>query len=200
MVETINNTQMTKYILHGGATRLPSENNNNFFKEIVKDLPNPASILLIYFARDEKDWNDLFSQEEKNFVNADPSKQVYLTLADKNIETLVNDIKNSDAIYIRGGSTPKLIEVMRKINNLAELFKNKTVAGSSAGAYLLAKYWYSKDRDDGKEFGEGLGILPLKVFCHFSQGDESILKRLEQHGENLKIYAIEETKFEVIKA
>ena len=48
---------MTKFILHGGRTKLKNENNKNFFKECVKGFVEPVRILLIcYSTRNIKDW------------------------------------------------------------------------------------------------------------------------------------------------
>ncbi len=187
---------MTKYILHGGATKIDSEENNKFFKEIVADLADYSRVLLIYFARDEDTWENRLSQEEKKFNLAAGEKKILLTVATKNIPQLIEDIKDSDAIYICGGDTPKLIDVIKEVPDLKSLLQNKTIAGSSAGAYVLSKYYYSKDL---KSIGEGLGILPIKSFCHYFETDEKEVKELEDYKEKLELLKIPETKFMVLK-
>lgn len=186
---------MTKYILHGGAARIDSEENNKFFKEIVSDLADYSKVLLIYFARDEETWENCLSEEEKKFNLAAGGKKILLSVATKNITQLAEDIKDSDAIYICGGDTPKLVDVMKKVSDLKNLLKNKTVAGSSAGVYVLAKYYYSKDLS---QIGKGLGILPIKAFCHYFETDGKEVKELENYKEKLDLYKISETKFTVL--
>lgn len=187
---------MTKYILHGGKTGIDCEENNKFFKEIVADLADYSKVLLIYFARDEDTWENRLSEEEKKFNLAAGGKKILLTVATKNIPQLIEDIKDSDAIYICGGDTEKLIDAMKNVPDLKNLLQNKTVAGSSAGAYILSKYYYSKDLN---QIGEGLGVLPIKSFCHYLTTDEKEIKELEDFKEKLELYKIPETKFMVLK-
>lgn len=187
---------MTKYILHGGATKIDSEENNKFFKEIVADLSDYAKVLLIYFAREEDTWENRLSEEEKKFNLAAGGKKILLTVATKNIPQLIEDIKDSDAIYICGGDTLKLVDVMKDVPDLKNLLKDKVVAGSSAGVYILAKYYYSKDL---KSIGEGLEVLPMKAFCHYLKTDEKEVKELEDYKEKLELYKIPETKFIILK-
>ena len=87
-------------------------------------------------------------------------------------------------------------EVFKKIENLAKLFEGKIVGGSSAGAYVLSKYFYSNSRDS---VHEGTGVLPIKCFAHYSDEKADKLKMLKEYGEDLKIYTIPETEFIVIE-
>jgi len=43
---------MTKYILHGGATRVKSQSNRDFFIEILKDLDEPINLLISVHAKE----------------------------------------------------------------------------------------------------------------------------------------------------
>lgn len=68
---------MTKYILHGGNTSVKSESNKRFFYEILKDLPSPVDLLIIYFAIiDEAQWQDKFKEDKTNFSLANPDKKI----------------------------------------------------------------------------------------------------------------------------
>ncbi|PIR97924.1 MAG: hypothetical protein COT89_02540, partial [Candidatus Colwellbacteria bacterium CG10_big_fil_rev_8_21_14_0_10_42_22] len=44
---------MTKYILHGGSAKLENDSNKKFFQELVKNVPDQGSVLLVYFAYDK---------------------------------------------------------------------------------------------------------------------------------------------------
>ena len=67
---------MTKYILHGGAAKRDTEDNKKFFKEITKGLADPARILIVCFARNEAEWNDLFENTKLKFTAASPEKNM----------------------------------------------------------------------------------------------------------------------------
>jgi len=47
---------------------------------------------------------------------------------------------------------------------LKPLLEGKTVAGSSAGAYALARFGASHDE---AEVREGLGLVPIRIVCHY---------------------------------
>lgn len=70
------------------------------------------------------------------------------------------------------------------INGLKKLWQGKIIAGTSAGVHVLSKYYYSARRNF---IGQGFGILPIKVICHYSDDKKDGLKQLEDYGEKLKI-------------
>jgi len=187
---------MTKYILHGGRTSTPSIHNTNFFKEMVKDLPEPVRILNVYFAISKEKWEELFEGDKKKFSSFNPDTEMEFTLASDDIDTFINQIKSADTIYIRGGRELLVYEIFKKIENLKGLFDGKVVGGSSAGAYVLSRYSYSNNRDS---IQKGTGVLPIKCFAHYSDEKADKLKILKEYGEDLKIYTIPETEFIVIE-
>ena len=48
---------MSKVILHGGYPNTPAQSNKDFFAEISKDLPEGAQILVVYFSREENEYD-----------------------------------------------------------------------------------------------------------------------------------------------
>ncbi len=184
---------MTTYILHGGSTRKDSDDNKRFFSETVSNLNSPIKILCVYFACNKDMWLKKFNQDKVNF-NHSQKKELIFTIADENVKILVKQIKNTDVIYFRGGETKKLIAVMKNISNLKDLLQDKVVVGSSAGVYMLSKYYANNI-----EIGEGLGILPIKSIAHYSKKRFDLAKQLNDHKENLKVYKIPEEKFFVIE-
>lgn len=188
---------MTKYILHGGATSNKTENNRKYFFEMIKDVPKDAAVLCVYFASDKELWLKKFEQDKTNFSSALPESNFSFILADDKISILVEQIKKADVVYFRGGKTDMLAEVLVKVNNLGELLKGKVVSGSSAGVYVLSKYYYSHNK--GGIFS-GLGVLPIKTICHYDVGKKDKLEELKKHGEELEVYTIPEEKFIVIEA
>lgn len=187
---------MTKYILHGGETGRKTKDNKKLFIEMTNELSDRANILCVYFSRPKKIWPQLFKQDKINFSSASLKKDFNFTLADDKTDALTNQIKKADVIYLRGGDTDMLKKTLNKVEKLVKLWQGKIVSGSSAGAYVLSKYYYSNDKACIKE---GLGVLPIKTFCHYSKDKSDKLEGLKKHGEDLKIYAIPEEKFIIIE-
>ncbi len=175
---------MTKFILHGGYTSDDNEDNKNFFKEVTK---SAKQILCIYFAKEKNRWEEAFENDKKktNFKN--------LILA--NEEEIENQIKEADTIWIRGGDTDLLKEKLSKIN-FKELIKGKTIAGSSAGVYVLVKYYFSNNK---RKLGKGFGILNIKAFCHFTEKDRSNLEKLKQYKEEIETIVLPDYKYVVVE-
>ncbi|NQV00141.1 MAG: Type 1 glutamine amidotransferase-like domain-containing protein, partial [Parcubacteria group bacterium] len=178
---------MTKYILHGGYTSSLSIHNTNFFKEMVKGLSEPVKVLTVYFAASKEKWQELFEDDKKKFSSFNLDIEMEFILASDNMDILISQIKSADTIYIRGGRELLVYEIFKRIKNLAELFEGKVVSGSSAGAYVLSKYFYSNIRNS---IQEGTGLLPIKAFCHYAEEKAAKLKRLKAHGEDLEVYTI----------
>lgn len=187
---------MTKYILHGGAITRKTEENKKFYSEIVKSLSDDANILCVYFSREKKLWAGLFEEDKFNFSVAAPEKVFNFVLADDQIDNLVGQIKKADAIYIFGGNTDNIKAVLGKVENLKELLKGKVVAGESAGINVLSVYFYSNRLE---KISAGLGVLPIKTFCHYTEDKTDKLEELKNYGEDLKVYALSEEKFVVIE-
>jgi len=186
---------MTKYILHGGNTHTKSKDNNRFFQEIVKDCPDVCNLLIVYFSREENEWPELLKEDKENFISANPAKKINFVLASKDKQTFIKQVKQADAIYMRGGETVMLVNTLKGIKNLKDLFSGKVVAGSSAGAYVLSRYYI----DSREDLGKGLGILPIKTFAHYDDSRKDELIRLKNHRQKLPTCVLEEGKFVVIK-
>jgi len=151
----------TKYILHGGYTRKKNAENIKFFTEFFRDIPENGTILAVLFASEndgDENYFKKFCGRLKNYT----SKEV--TFLKANRDDFIEQATKSDAIFLQGGNTRRILKVMRDYKNLSEVFAGKTIAGSSAGAYTLATLGTSHDE---KNMREGLGILPLRVVCHY---------------------------------
>jgi len=189
---------MTKYILHGGETSRQSLDNKKFFSEVTSDLSDGATILCVYFAREKERWPKALEQDKQYFSSTTTTRQKVFkfVLADDKTYTLKKQVKQADVIYLRGGDTEMLKEALSKIENLSELWQGKIIAASSAGVYVLSKYYYTNSKDD---IYKGLGILPIKTFCHYAEEKSDKLEKLKMYGEDLKVYAIPEEKFFIIE-
>jgi hypothetical protein len=184
---------MVKYILHGGDTGEVNPYNTAFFAELSKGLKNGSKILLNYFARPKDIWRDLASEDKKKInVNA---KQKKLEFEIAQESKIVDQLKSASVMYMRGGETNLLKKELVKYKNLAKLFENKVIAGSSAGVYVLSKYYFGNDT---KKVGHGLGILNLKVYCHYKDSDKDIVEALINFKEDLELLVLPNYKFQVI--
>jgi peptidase E len=194
---------MTKFILHGGYVSAPCQSNDNYFKEIISSVAGPMKVLIVYFAVEKDRWQEELEKHQKLFLTQAKNKQIEFALASEDSKEFIRQIKDNDVVFIRGGSTLMLKNQLDKIANFSELIRNKVVAGSSAGAIVFAKYYYSNGRD---QISHGLDILHVKIITHYlSTGEYAAtsgpdkLKMLEDYKEKLPVYAIPETEFIVVE-
>lgn len=189
---------MTKFILHGGirhgSQQLLSE--MSFFSEFIKDLPKHARVLCVYAAIDSDRWEDEFKREQEKISALMGLNAVELELGSNDAQELAEQIVRSDAVYFRGGYSSELIKsTLMKVSNLRELLKNKIVAGSSAGAYALSKYYISVKG----VLGKGLDIVSCKVMAHYTDERIAELEALKKYGEDLPLYALKEGEYVIIE-
>lgn len=89
-------------------------------------------------------------------------------------------MKWCDVLYLRGGETLDLKAGLTKTNDWFELVKGKTIAGSSAGVYVLSTDYFG---NDSQKLGKGLSILNLKSYCHFDEAkDMYVIEALSNVG------------------
>jgi len=182
----------TKYILHGGNAQDKNDDNARFFQEILSDFPNCANILLIQFAAiPEK--QDIYKERHiSQFKNVSNGRKLVYQVADE--DNLIDQIKWANVLYFcgssGGGATLRLLDTMRKFDNLKELFDDKTIAGESAGTNCLTVLCYSKSGG----IVNGLGLVPMKSIVHYEADDE---KALENIGNNLESVYLNSYQFEV---
>lgn len=151
----------TKYILHGGFTRDDNDENKKFFSECFEDVPKKANILIVLFATEgggDIEYYENFCNRLQTFTD----KELTFTKADQ--DNFIHQVQKADAVFLQGGDTNRLISALEKYSDLSELFKGKTIIGSSAGAYALAVLCTSHSEAVVRK---GLGILPLRVVCHY---------------------------------
>jgi len=180
----------TKYILHGGAAQLIIKENDPFYTEILKDTPDDLKILFVYFGNDPKRNEERKKGNIEQFNRIKGDKKIEYKIAEE--DKFLDQIKEADVIYIRGGSTPMLMEVLGKFKNLKEVFKGKIVSGESAGMNSLAKYCFSKS---GGGVVRGLGIIKVKTISHFD-GVRGV-KELEKIAPDLEKCYLPEFKYKV---
>ena len=112
----------------------------------------------------------------------------------------LSELKEADAVFFNGGDTRKLLAQLRTCPDLQSYVENKTVAGSSAGAYALAAYGASHTE---KIVRSGLGFVPLRVICHYESqtlppSSESVTM-LEQTAQNLELVHLKDYEWRVFQ-
>ena len=193
---------MTKFVLHGGGSKTwneaeHQENYQTVTRVLTKGFQSPVIVLLVYFARLPEFWDEKFKEDEVNFSKEVIGLDCILEVADPDPKLFEEQVKKSDIIFVRGGNTKPLIEAIQRTLNFGQLIKDKVYFGSSAGAYLVSKYYYSNDRH---QIEEGLGILPIKCFAHWDESQQKNLDELKNHGEVLPITLLREGEYKVINS
>jgi peptidase E len=153
---------MTKYILHGGCTNKKNELNRTYYEECTKELEDGSTVLFMYFASKEEDIPRKFEEDKGKILETTKVKNLNLVLATE--DNFLSQLKEAHSIYIKGGNTTKLLDVLKKFPQFASELDGKIVAGSSAGAYIISTCYISSSKGS---VHKGLGILPIRVSCHY---------------------------------
>jgi peptidase E len=192
---------MTKYILVGGYPHKALDGGKAFSEELVKDFNEPVKILDCLFARPTDNWQTAFAQDKEFFSKHLAHIMIELELADP--AKFINQLRWANAIYIRGGTTALLMDLLSKTDNWISELNGKTLAGSSAGADLIGKYYYDLDT---LELGDGLGLVSVKTLVHYGSDYNApnidwakAEKKLKNYKEDLEILKLSEGGFKVIK-
>lgn len=168
----------TRIILHGGFT--PGDRpSNQFFQEILKTVPQNPKILLVYFAKEEDRIQKNYEEDIKQFNENKGNKNLHLEMAVK--DTFIDQILNADTLYLHGGRTEKLLNALKEFPDFKRSIQGKVVAGDSAGANVLSSFFYSASMG----IGQGLGILPIKIICHYKEENKDKLKASKPELETL---------------
>jgi len=181
---------MTKYILHGGNTKELNEDNNGFFREMTLGLPGRVHVLLNYFSRLDSEIEECAKEDKRRLLKNSQNKDLSFEIADP--QKFIDQLKKCNIMYMRGGDSAKLIKMMSPFSDLKELFKNKVIVGSSAGVYVMTRYYWENDTGI---LGEGLGILNFKVYCHYNPNDINIVNKLQEYKENLPLLTLPNCKW-----
>lgn len=72
---------MTKFILHGGFTRIDNEPNRAFFKEFLADVHDGGNVLMVFFALREDDPTDTFKELSDRMQSEAADKKIHFVLA-----------------------------------------------------------------------------------------------------------------------
>ncbi len=185
------------YILHGGFEREDNELNRSFYQEVLKGVSDNGTLLLVHFAsthspEEVKETHELQEKRMQSLTN----KHINVEFATE--EDFLNQVEHADAIHMRGGHTPKLLSVLKNYPELAAMFSNKTISGSSAGAYALAKYGPGHSEEGIRE---GLGLVPIRLACHYESlelpPDSESLTELKAMATELELVTLRDFEWRV---
>jgi len=167
---------MTTFLLHGGATSKKCPENDRFFAQFTRLINKPKfKISLCYWARTPDKWNSV-SKRDINQILAfsDKSIDFYIPPTPRD---LLNQIDDSDVIYVAGGDAEPIEPLFPDLVFLKTKLKGKVFAGSSMGAFLACQnYVLSFDSQDDSSLHHGLGLLPIQILCHWDLEDRKDFK------------------------
>ena len=182
---------MTKIILHGGYAGHPDPQNNPFFSEMLKGFSGSINVLLVFFAKPVEEYGRLYNEVTSNFQKNAKDKELHFEIASEN--DFLEHVANADIIYLQGGRTLKLIDVLKQYPEFEKVASGKVIAGESAGAYALSACFYSKT--EGGLF-EGLAFVPAKVICHYEGMNE---EKLEECSSELETLLLKDYEYKVFE-
>lgn len=197
---------MTKYVLNSGGIRNQPELRKKFHLELIKGLSNNPKFILCNFAQGREYWEIKF-QNYSNAITEDMPSGVKPTFELATPSLFAEQCREADVIYFHGGDD-YLLQYWMKQFNLAELFKNKVVATTSASSDMLSTHYWT---GDWQQCADGFGVLPIKFIAHYQSGYgdadprgtidwQRAYDELVAFGDtSLPIYALKEGEYIVIE-
>ena len=181
----------TTFILHGGFTpKKENEDNSDFYKEILKDAPRNVRILIVPFAKDIERIAPTTERVMREFNQYRWQEKLDFEVA--NEQSFIAQVRSADIVYFQGGTSVKLLGVLKRFPGLKELLKGKIVAGESAGANVLGMFFFGPSANG---VFEGLGILPVKIIPHYKEEYKDAFMDI---GQDLESVFLKEYEFRVI--
>ena len=87
-------------------------------------------------------------------------------------------------------------KILCRKTKFQQVILGKVIAGSSAGAYVLSRFFYTSSH----EIQEGPGILPIAIRCHY-QGEPRIVAELKPYTDKygLEMVLLKDCEYKVIE-
>ncbi len=169
----------------------PNPQNDRFFAACSESLSPGDTVLHLGFARpDDGERDEIFARDCALLAAATDKELTYVSATKAD---LVEQLKAAKLIFGGSGHTSELVNAVKTCPEFAELIQGKVYAGSSAGAYLVASKYYS---NDGQEVRDGLGILPIKILCHYGNSEFNALDNakaiVESAGDDLETVVLKD--------
>ena len=159
---------MKRLVLMGGRPWMAADGGKQFVKVLLRYFPERARLAFCIFAQDEQDWE----QTRRLNIDAidrfrDKTEVEYRTMTAENFEEVS---AWADIIYMPGGSPPKLKAALERHDDLAALWDDKVIAGSSAGADVLCEHYLCYTQ--GQELLDGLSWVKATCIPHWRNDGE----------------------------
>ena len=192
---------MKKFILIGGYPHKAADGGKALCEEMVKGFSEPIRILDCLFARPLDNWEKAHQQDKEFFPKNLPNSKLDIELAQPSV--FLDQLEKTDVLYFRGGSTGALMKALGQFPNWSEKLDGKTIAGSSAGMDMLARYCFNLDT---LQLEDGLGLLPIKTIPHWKSDYnapninwDDAKQSLSEYMEDLPIVTLGEGEFKVFE-
>ncbi len=174
----------------GGEINYNGSSQTIAIDEEIISLSNKKTPLVLFVPTASNDSDSYFNSfksyyEEKFNCNVQVLKLIESNISEKEIE---EKISLCDIIYVGGGDTEKLMNVLKEknIRKIINRYANKLVlSGISAGGICWFNEGYSKDKN---MFMRGLNLTNISFFPHYNKNDDLLIKKIV---ENKKIIACE---------
>lgn len=161
----------TAYILAGGNDLLFEDYGNRLTGQIAAHATERPRVLSCFFSTPEQEWPAKYAKWKewlaKNFTHG--FSYSYAKKA-----TFLQQIDDADVIYLHGGNTQLLFDTFPPIEDFVKHANGKIVVGSSAGANILSKKYWSSSRAVPCK---GLGILDVNIMVHYGAAHHEGLDR-----------------------
>ncbi len=158
---------MKHLILGGGYLNKAADGGNRWVETLLARTDKEARIAFCLFSRDEHEWVHVLQQQQtiiKQF--AGKTRLEFQTMTPSTISK-VSEWAN--VIYITGGDFPaRLKSVLQSHGGILELWDDKTICGSSAGANVMCKRYMHLQN---KQVEEGLGWVNARLIPHWRAPD-----------------------------
>ncbi len=158
-------------------------------------------MLLCYFASEHDDAYiaELAEFQKRKLEAQSGGKKLKFVVA--SVEAFIEELKSASVLYIHGGNTDKLLATLRTFPDIKTLLEGRAIAGSSAGAYAIGALSPSHST---LKLREGLGLLPLRVVCHYDSPElppnSEALELLEKTEMELELVLLRDFEWRVFKA
>jgi len=151
---------MTKYVLAGGSDRLYPDYGKRLADFVNNEVKFPR-LLGCFFSQSKEERESKRADWEAWYDSYFPTAKSLL-IADE--EHFLEQIAESDVVYLHGGETRRLKEALPDAKIMRKVFDGKIVVGSSAGANCLTYTSYSPSADS---IQKGMGLIDIGVVVHY---------------------------------
>lgn len=115
-------------------------------------------------------------------------------------DSFIEQAVEADAIFVAGGHTNALFADIAVKQGFYEAIKGKVYAGSSAGALIAEKYYFTSSAN---EIREGFGWLPIRLLTHYGNPDFNGTKEtrqlLETYDDALELVTLSECEWRIFE-